>query len=186
MLDADDVAREIVQKGMPALTDLVAAFGADVLDANGELDRKALAAKSFASLEGRRTLGAITHPRIAARSQEHFASHAAAGEPLCGYEATLLVENGLADAFRPLVVVTAPEAVQLERAMARGKGSIAGDEVRARLAAQMPAATKAAAADFVIDNAGSMEALEARAAAVLRAICAQLGVDDARYRVPTR
>ncbi len=184
VVDADAVAREIVGKGLPALTELVAAFGEDVLDASGELDRKALASKSFASLEGRRTLGAITHPRIAARSQEHFAAHAAAGEPLCGYEAALLVENGLADAFRPLVVVAAPEAIQLARAIARD--GAAPEDVRARLAAQMPAATKTAAADFVVDNSGSLEALESRAADVFRAICARLRVDDARYRLPAR
>jgi dephospho-CoA kinase len=184
VVDADVIAREIVQKGSPALEELARTFGDDVLDAGGELDRKALADKAFASPEGRRALGAITHPRIAARSQERFAELAAHGEPLAAYEAALLVESGLAGAFRPLVVVIAPADVQLARAL--GRGDAGADDVRARIAAQMPQAEKAAAADFVIDNAGSLESLDRRAAAVLRQIAAGAGVDVARYRIPSR
>ncbi len=182
VVDADAIAREIVAPGAPALDELVRTFGPEVIGPDGVLDRKALGRRAFATPEGRRALGAITHPRIAARSQERFAELAAAGEPLAAYEAALLVENGLADGFRPLVVVAAPPEVQLARAMARdGEAEV---DVAARLAAQMPLEVKVAAADFVIENAGTLEALAARAAAVLGEVCARAGVDRARYAGP--
>lgn len=182
VVDADAVAREVVMKGAPALDDLARAFGPEVLDAAGELDRKALARLAFASPEGRRTLGAITHPRIAARSQEHFATLAARGEPLAAYDAALLVENGLAEAFRPLVVVAAPEALQRARAVARDRDD--DSAIAARIAAQMPLAAKVAVADFVIDNDGSLAALAAKARTTLLSVLERLGIDRDRYRIP--
>lgn len=182
VVDADAVAREVVQKGAPALRELTEAFGDDVLGPDGELDRKALAKKAFASPDGRRRLGAITHPRIAARSQERFAELAESGAPLVAYDAALLVENGLQDVFRPLVVVAAPLELQLARAILRDNEPEA--DVKARLAAQMPLEKKVAVADFVIDNGGTKEALAARTAEVLRSVCARVGVDANRYAIP--
>jgi dephospho-CoA kinase len=179
VVDADAIAREVVAAGSPGLTELVAAFGPDILNPAGELDRKALARRAFATPEGRAKLGAITHPKIGARSQERFHELGAQGEPLVAYEAALLVENGLADAFRPLVVVAAPPELQRARAIARDAEPAA--EVEARLAAQMPLERKVAAADYVIENTGTLEALAQRASDVLGAICAELGIDRARY-----
>ena len=89
----------------------------------GALDRKALARIAFSDDAARRRLNAITHPRIARRTAERAAELARAGEPLGCYEAALLVENGVADMFRPLVVVSCPEAVQIERIRSRDESS---------------------------------------------------------------
>src|SRR5262249_45185646 len=97
---------------------------------------------------------------------------AAAGEPLACYEAALLVENGLADAFRPLVVVSLPEELQVERAMARDAASEA--EVKARIAAPLPLAEKVGVADYVIDATGDVASVERRADEVLDAIRARV------------
>ncbi len=101
------------------------------------------------------------------------------GEALACYEAALIVENGLADMFRPLVVVAAPEDVQIARASQRDAAS--ADEVRARIRAQMPLAEKIAVADHVIENTGTLADLERRTDEVLAAICAKLGVDASLY-----
>jgi dephospho-CoA kinase len=130
----------------------------------------------FGDPEKRRLLNSILHPRIGALTAEKAAALDAAGHRLACYEAALLVENGLADAFRPLVVVAAPEAVQIERATARDAAS--EDQVRARIAAQLPLATKIAAADHVIENAGDRAAAERRADEVLDAIRRKLGLDE--------
>jgi dephospho-CoA kinase len=179
VVDADVLAREVVAPGTEGLAAVVAAFGPAVLGADGSLDRKALGALVFGDEDRRRALNAITHPRIAALGMERAAAHGAAGEPLVCYEAALLVENRLADAFRPLVVVAASEAHQVARATARdGEGEAAA---RARIRAQMPLADKVAVADFVLANDGSKEELEAAADAVLDAICGRVGVDPSRY-----
>lgn len=182
VIDADAIAREIVRKGSPALAEIAAALGDDVIGPDGELDRKKVADRVFADPEKRLALNAITHPRIAALSMERAAEHGARGEELVCYEAALLVENGLADALRPLVVVAAPEDVQARRAAARD--GVPLEHARARIAAQMPLAAKVKAADHVIENVGTLAELSAEADRVLDAICARAGVDPARYPRP--
>lgn len=179
VIDADELAREVVRPGSPGLAEIVATFGQGVLDARGELDRKKLASIVFADSALRERLNAITHPRVRDLFIERALELGARGEPLACYEVPLLVESGLADALRPLVVVSASEATQLERAARRDGAS--RDHVRARIQAQMPLADKVELADFVIENEGSLEDLRARADAVLDAICEQLDVDPARY-----
>ncbi|MFT3770054.1 MAG: dephospho-CoA kinase [Minicystis sp.] len=165
VIDADQLAREVVEKGTPGLAAVVEAFGEDVLSPDGSLDRARVAAIVFNDRDKRRALNAIVHPRIAAASAERIAALAAAGETLACYEAALLVENGIADAFRPLVVVAVPEAVQVARAMARDAAT--EEQARARIAAQHPLAAKVAAADYVIENGGTREETERRADEVL-------------------
>jgi dephospho-CoA kinase len=179
VIDADELAREVVRPGSPALAEIAATFGEGFLEGDGSLDRRRLAAHVFADPAAREKLEAITHPRIAAASRDRARALEEQGEPIACYEATLLVERGTADAFRPLVVVTAPEGVQVARAVARDK--MDEDAARARLAAQLPLADKAAIADFVIDNSGDRSSLVARADDVLDAICRRFGVDPARY-----
>ena len=171
VVDADQLAREVVRPGTPGLTALVEAFGAGILAANGELDRKALAAIAFADPASRATLNAIVHPRIAEATAAAIARLESEGVALACYEAALLVENGVFAAFRPLVVVAAPEHVQVARAMARDGATEA--EVRARIAAQMPLADKVARADYVIENDADLATLHARADDVLDAIRAR-------------
>ena len=108
----------------------------------------------FSDDAARRRLNAITHPRIGQRTAERADELRRAGEPLGCYEAALLVENGVADMFRPLVVVSCPEAVQIERVRARDDAS--REDAMARIAAQKPLAEKVAVADFVIDTDGPL------------------------------
>jgi len=182
VLDADAIAREVVLPGSAGLAEIVATFGKAVLAADGSLDRKALAAVAFADEAKRRALNAITHPRISALSMDRAAELATKGEPLACYEAALIVENGMADAFRPLVVVAAPEALQLARAVSRDGGT--PEDALARIRAQKPLAAKVALADHVIHNAGTRDELTARADQVLDAICASHGIDPGRYAKP--
>jgi dephospho-CoA kinase len=171
VIDADLLARDVVAPGTEGLAEVAAAFGAGVLAPDGALDRAALAAVVFGDEAQRKKLNAILHPRIGALGMERAAEIAARGEPLACYEAALLVENGLADAFRPLVVVAVPDDVQVARAMKRDNCTEA--EARARLAAQLPLADKVAVADYVIENTGSREETERRADEVLDAIRAE-------------
>jgi dephospho-CoA kinase len=155
VIDADQIAREVVAIGTPGLAAVVEAFGNGVLLPDGALDRGKLADIVFHDRDKRRLLNSITHPRIAAATSERIAALDAAGERLACYEAALLVENGLADAFRPLVVVSVPASVQVARAMARDGAS--EEHVRARIASQLPLSAKTAVADYVIDTGGTRE-----------------------------
>jgi len=168
VLDADQIAREVVAPGTPGLGAVVEAFGPGILLPDGSLDRPRLAELVFSDPDRRSRLNAILHPRIGAASAAGVAELAARGETLACYEAALLVENGLADAFRPLVVVAVPEGEQVARAMARDRAT--EEQVRARIAAQLPLATKVAAADHVIDNGGSRAETERRTDEVLAEI----------------
>lgn len=179
IIDADVLAREVVQPGAPALADIRAEFGESVLLPDGNLNRKALAEIVFADDAKRKRLNQLTHPRITALSLERASALAAKGEPLACYEAALLVENGMADAFRPLVVVTASPEAQVQRAARRDAAT--EDDSRARVHAQMPLAEKVKVADIVIDNSGPPEDLRARAMDALSEVCAKAGVSPSRY-----
>ena len=168
VIDADQLAREVVAPGTEGLAEVVKAFGEDVLLPDGSLDRAKVAALVFADPEKRRALNRIVHPRIGALSAERIGELTRAGELLACYEAALLVENGLAEAFRPLVVVAVSEETQVARAMDRDAATEA--QARARIAAQHPLSAKVAAADFVIDNGGELAATEKRVDEVLAAI----------------
>lgn len=179
VIDADELAREVVAPGTDGLRAIVEAFGTGVLGPGGALDRKALARVAFSDVAARKTLEGITHPRITRLALERAQELARAGEPLACYEAALIVENGMADAFRPLVVVACPEDVQVARVRARDGAS--AEDALARIRAQKPLSEKVAVADHVIDTSGSMEASAKRTEEVLRAICARVGVDPRRY-----
>jgi len=171
VIDADAIAREVVAPGTPGLAAVAAAFGPSVLLPDGSLDRPALAALVFSDAEQRRRLNGILHPLIGAASAQRIADLSAAGEPIACYEAALLVENGIVDAFRPLVVVALPEETQVARAMARDGAT--EEQARARIAAQLPLSAKVAAADFVIDNGGTREETERQTDEVLEKIRAR-------------
>ena len=175
VVDADDLARLVVAPGSDGLQEVVQLLGSDVLMADGSLNRQAVAATVFADPDARRALEAITHPRIQAALQTRLTILESQGSALVCYEAPLLVEAGRADAYRPLVVVVAPEIAQLERAARRD----AADEgsLRARIAAQFPMQQKARAADFVISNSGSVRELLIEAERVLDQVCKRLGID---------
>ncbi|MDC3957982.1 dephospho-CoA kinase [Polyangium jinanense] len=171
VIDADVVARQAVAPGTSGLTEIVKLFGEGVLRADGTLDRGKLGVIVFGDEEKRRALNRILHPRIGARTMMLAQELAERGEPLACYEATLLVENGMQDAFRPLVVVTAPEELQVKRTMERD--GVDEKAARARIRAQMPVAEKVKVADYVIDTSGTMEETLQRADEVLTAIRAK-------------
>jgi dephospho-CoA kinase len=181
VIDADELARQVVAPGSEGLHDVAIAFGAGVLSPDGTLNRPALAAVVFSDAAARRKLEAITHPRITRVMVERADELGRAGQPLACYEAALIVENGAQDQFRPLVVVSCPEEVQLARIRTRDTAS--QKDALARIRAQKPLSEKVAVADLVIDTAGSLEESERRTDEVLRAVCAGLGVDASRYFV---
>lgn len=150
IVDADLLARQIVEPGQPALSDLVARFGTAILTPEGHLDRKRLGAIAFSDPAARADLNRITHPRIAAASAAAIATWADAGASVVFYEAPLLVENRTHLGMSALVVVAASEHVQLQRLMARDSIDVAA--ARARIAAQAPLADKLAAATWVLQN----------------------------------
>jgi dephospho-CoA kinase len=179
VIDADQLAREVVVPGSEALREIAIAFGSSVLLPDGSLDRKELARIAFFDAQSRRTLESITHPRIAQRTLERTAELAQAGEALACYEAALLVENRLSEHFRPLVVCACAEEVQLARVRARDR--ISAEDALARVRAQGSLAEKMAVADFVIDTGGSLYENARQSDAVLDAVCAKLGLDSSRF-----
>lgn len=158
IIDADQVARDVVAPGTSGLERVRAAFGEAVI-ADERLDRAALGQRIYADPSARAQLQAILHPLIAEESRRQI-EVAVIDAPVVVYDAALLVESGRADEFRPLVVVYAPRARQVERLMARdGLDEVAAE---ARLAAQMPIDEKAAWADHLIDNGGDRAQTEAQ------------------------
>lgn len=164
VVDADQVAREVVAVGSPGLAAVVEAFGPEILGADGTLDRKALGAQIFADPEKRRLLESITHPRIFARSMERLAAVAASGAVYGVYDAALLVENGSYKMMQALVVVAAPRSLQVARIIARDGLSAA--EAEARIDAQLPLEKKVEVADHVITNDGDLALLWERTSKV--------------------
>jgi len=182
VVEADVLAREVVEPGTPGLSAVVQAFGGGVLDAAGALDRKRLGKLVFGDAGARARLESLLHPLIRALQKTRLADFAARGEPLACYEAPLLVEVGLASELRPLVVVVASEAAQLARAKSRD--GLEENATRARLTAQRSLDEKRALADHVIENTGSLAELSDATDRVLDAICEKFGISAARYPKP--
>lgn len=155
VIDSDQLAREVVAPGTPGFTAVTARFGADVIAADGSLDRRALRAIVFTDPAARRDLEAITHPRIRAAMAERAA---ASGGPYQIFMIPLLAEGGRAAEFDRVLVVDCPEDLQLQRVMARDQTDAAS--ARAILAAQASRAARLAIADDVIVNDGDRSALE--------------------------
>lgn len=160
VIDADQLAREVVQPGSEGLAEIVRAFGPGVLLSDGTLDRKALGALVFGDSALRAKLNAITHPRIGLLSAERMRTLSEAGPPYLIYEAALIVENGLYLGMHALIVVAVDASTQIARVMERDL--LSEDEARARLAAQSPLEKKLAVANHVIENGGSREQLAQR------------------------
>ena len=167
VVDADRIEREVVASGSEALREIAARWPA-VVSAEGALDRKALAAVVFSDPAERAALNQITHPRIASEVATRLSALADAGHPVAVYEAALIVENRMYPGLDGLVVVSAPESVQLARL--RLRDGMSETEARARIAAQLPAAEKLRHATFAIDNAGSEADLSAQLERLLAAM----------------
>jgi len=162
VVDADVVAREVVEPGQPALADIAARFGEHLIRADGGLDRQGLADVVFVDDEARRDLDRIMHPRIAARIAERIAGLDASwegpGPKMAVVDHPLLIETGQVNRFDTVVVVLAPTEVRVQRLVEqRGLGEA---DARARIAAQATDDERRAAAAFVVENTGDLTALD--------------------------
>jgi dephospho-CoA kinase len=155
VVSADLLAREIVRPGSVALAEIAAYFGDWVLDETGNLDRRGMADLIFADARARADLNRITHPAIARLAAREFRKHQKAGARLIVYDAPLLFEAKAEKQVDKVVVVTVHRAQQVARLMSRD--GIGRQQALARLDAQMPQNEKAARADYLIDNSGSVE-----------------------------
>ncbi|MBW3630763.1 MAG: dephospho-CoA kinase [Gemmatimonadetes bacterium] len=163
LVDADRLARLVVEPGTPSLRAVVERWGPGVLDAGGALDRSALREIVFADPAERAALEAILHPAIAELRDQEYRRLKRAGAATVIADIPLLFEAGLEDEFDVVVLVDAPEAVRRER-IVRDRG-LAPEQADRMITAQMPAAEKRQRADLVIENDGSKEDLESRARA---------------------
>ncbi|MCE8014946.1 dephospho-CoA kinase [Halomonas sp. MCCC 1A17488] len=161
-VDADDVAREVVEPGEPALAEIAARFGGQVLQADGSLNRRALREIVFADPNQRLWLESVTHPRIRQRILAHLERLQRTGAPYVLLVSPLLFESGQSEMVDRCLVIDVPESVQLARTAARD--DVDEKQARAILAAQMPRSERLARADDVIDNSGSEAALAAQVA----------------------
>ena len=161
VIDTDRIAREIVSPGSPALEEIAAAFGADVLLADGGLDRARLRKIVFSDPARRKQLEAITHPRIGVAMETQCRQ---AGGPYQLVVVPLLIESGLDRRVDRVLVVDCPEELQLERLMTRdGESAAHAQQV---LAAQLSRAERLARADDVVDNSGSLTETRRRVTAL--------------------
>jgi len=167
VIDADQLAREAVLPESSALRQIVAAFGGEVLQEDGSLDRAVLAEKIFSEPSARRTLEAILHPPIKVLAQKRLDDLRREGVPAVFYMAPLLIEAGVADRVDEIWVVYVDAETQLERI--RQRDSVSREDAEKRLAAQMPMEEKKDYGRIVIDNSGDLEDLKSRVAALLMA-----------------
>jgi dephospho-CoA kinase len=158
VIDADMIAREVVEPGTEGLAEVVAAFGPEVLTPDGRLDRARLGDIVFADPALRARLNAIVHPRVGARMAE--LERGASGAVVV-HDVPLIAENSRAGAYDVVVVVDAPPKVQAER-LVRYRG-MTREQARARMAAQASREQRLAIADIVIDNSGSLSELDRQA-----------------------
>ena len=154
IVDADRIAREVVEPGTPGLARIVEAFGEPVLAADGSLDRAALAAVVFADPEARRQLDGIVHPLVRARAAE-LAAAAPPGAVVVN-DVPLLMETGQASSYDLVLVVEADPATRVSRLVQRG---LTAEDARSRMAVQASDEQRRVVADVVLDNSGTAEQL---------------------------
>ncbi|MFJ7099368.1 dephospho-CoA kinase [Streptomyces albogriseolus] len=158
LIDADRIAREVVEPGTPGLAAVVEAFGEEILAEDGSLDRPRLGALVFSDPEKLSTLNSIVHPLVGARSRE--LEEAAPEDAVVVHDVPLLTENGLAPLYDVVIVVDASPGTQLDR-LVRLRG-MSEEDARARMAAQATREQRRAVADIVVDNDVPLDALERR------------------------
>ena len=158
VIDADQLARDVVARGTPGLTAVVEEFGPELLTADGDLDRAAMGALVFTDEAARRRLEAIVHPLVFEQIVA-LEADAPAGAVVV-HDIPLLAESGRADTFDAVVVVETPEEVQVER-MIRDRGWTEED-ARSRIAAQASPEDRRAVATYLVENTGSREELRRR------------------------
>lgn len=157
VVSADELSRVVVAAGSDGLGEVVQAFGSEVLDERGELDRRKMASIVFRDPARRQQLEAILHPRIRERFEQVLDALEKAGHPVAIYEVPLLFEKNLQSDMKATILVTASEPTRIARVMERDQ--VTEGEVRDRIASQMPEAIKRKRADYIIENDGSVDAL---------------------------
>lgn len=168
VIDMDVLVRELQRKGEPVFNAIVEAFGPEVLDHHGELDRRSLRRRILASPDARRRLEAIVHPAVEGRRRELLAAARARGDLIVIADIPLLFEAGDPAAYDGVIVVDAPVEVRRRRLMEhRG---FDGHEADLLIAAQLPADQKRAHATWIIDNDGERDQLTHRAREVWKAL----------------
>ena len=167
LIDADAVAREVVEPGTPGLAEIVQAFGPGILGPDGALDRPKLGEIVFSDAGLREKLNAIVHPLVSERMLEKERS-APPGSVIV-HDVPLLTENGLASLYDVVIVVDVPVTVQLER-LTRLRGMPAA-QAQARIDAQASRGQRLAIADIVIDNSGSLADLDRRVPRLWAELC---------------
>jgi len=159
VIDADQIAREVVEPGAAAFRDIARRFP-EVIRPDRRLNRAQLADRIFASAEDRAALNAIVHPRIHQVFTKKLAALERKGVELAIYDAALLIENGLHEALDGVILVTAPSETQIARL--RERNGFTRQQAEARLASQMPLEQKARLAKWTIDNSGDLAATRAQ------------------------
>ena len=165
VIDADQLAREVVEPGQPALQEIAATFGSDVLLPDGRLNRPKLAGIIFADAAERAKLDAITHPRIRARMDEEIKVRRS-GPGVLIADIPLLYENDRTQTVEKVIVVWVDPKTQLLRI--RQRDGLSADAARQRIDAQMPLDAKRDRADYVIDNSGSRDDTRRQVEAIYR------------------
>jgi dephospho-CoA kinase len=168
IVNADELAREVVQPDTPGWQEIVATFGAEVLQPDRSLDRQKLRKIVFDDPDARKKLEAVIHPRVRALAEQRIKEHAGAGFEIIVYEVPLLFEGNLQNSLRPVVLVAAGIATQKKRLEQRDR--LAASEAEKHIAAQMSLEEKRRLADYVIENDGSLEELERQVREVLTKI----------------
>jgi dephospho-CoA kinase len=157
LIDADALAREVVEPGTPGLAAVAAEFGSEMVDAEGRLDRRRLAGVVFGDDAARRRLEAITHPLINARRRELMA--AVQPDAVIVNDVPLIAEGAAADRYDTVVVVEAPRAERVRRLLARG---LDAEDIERRMAVQSADEDRRKIADYLIENDGTLADLEAQ------------------------
>ena len=178
VIDADELAREVVEPGTPGLQQIVDRFGNGVLDESGRLDRKNVADLVFGDEGAREMLNAIMHPLIGAAGAKRIMAHQDDPAPYLLYEAALLVETKSYKAFSALIVVSAEESLQRLRLIARDGFTVA--EANSRIASQLPLARKIAVADHIMTNNGDLNATRLQVAEIHEKLVAQFASQESK------
>ena len=168
IIDADVLARRVVEPGMPAFDEIVRRWGQEVVALDGSLDRDALRRLVFAHHEQLEELNEIVHPEVAAYRDRLVDEARQRGDRLVVQDIPLLFERGIVDQFDRIVLVDAPRPVRLERLM-RERG-LSETDAMDMITAQMPAELKRARADYIIENVGTVRELEERVSEVWQAL----------------
>lgn len=155
MIDADIVARQVVEPDTKGLKQIVDKFGSSFLNPDGTLDRVSLGKLVFSDKDAMHNLNQIMKPLIQEESDKQIKQAHSEGHKIVGYDAALIIEQGNLLKYRPLIVVSCPRDTQIQRLMSRN--SLTQEEAVARIDAQIPVTLKVLVANYVIDTSGTVE-----------------------------